>query len=238
MDFPKILVGSPVTSLKEYCIGDYIAGLKALSYKNKELLVLDNSPQGRDLEHYFKETGIGYIKTGHTNSVREMLVRDHNFFRKKVLEEGFDYWLSLEQDIVPPPDVLERLLASQKKEIVSAVYFNFSHEKEDGIPKPDMFCLMDPEDKKFNVTRRLLFDDLWPSRLLKVVVAGLGCMLIHRSVLEKISFHFDPKISVYDDVWFCKDARESGESVYLDSRVICRHLAKFHSQELIDKLGF
>lgn len=233
-----MLVGTPLSSLKEYSIPDYIKALKSLSYKNLETLVLDNSPEGKDLSEQFKTTGINYIKTKHTNSVREMLSRDRNFFRKKVLEEGFDYWLSLEQDIVPPPNVVEALLANNKKEIVSATYFNFSHEKEDNIPKPDMFCLINPEDTEFEVTRRLLFDDLWPSRLIKVFVTGIGCMLIHKSVLEKLEFHFDPKVSVYDDVWFCKDAHKHGIGVYLDSKVLCVHNAKFHSKELIEKLGF
>ncbi len=234
---PKVLIGSPVTSLKEYCIPQYIEGLKSISYKNAEFLVLDNSPDGRGLSKQFSEAGIPYIKTEHTNMVREMLVRDNNFLRKKAINEGFDYWLSLEQDIIPPADVVERLLAN-KKEITSAVYCNFSHEKEDNIPKPDMFVLIDPEDTTFQVTRRMMFDDLWPRRQIKVHVTGVGCILIHKSVLEKIEFHFDPKISVYDDVWFCKDAHKLGLQVHLDSRIVCRHLAKFHSQELIDKLGF
>lgn len=237
MDSPKVLIGSPVTSLKEYCIPQYIEGLKSISYKNAQFLVLDNSPPGRDLSKQFKEARIPYIKTEHTNSVREMLVRDHNFLRKKAIEEGFDYWLSLEQDIIAPKDVVQQLL-SNKKEIVSGTYFNFSHEKEDNIPKPDMFVLIDPQDETFKVTRRMLFEDLWPSRLIKVHITGVGCILIHKSVLEKIEFHFDPKISVYDDVWFCKDAQKNGFEVFLDSRVLCQHFAKFHSKELIEKLGF
>ncbi|MEK6941839.1 MAG: hypothetical protein AABW85_03210 [archaeon] len=237
MSSPKVLIGSPVTSLKEYSIPQYIEGLKSLTYKNKELLVLDNSPDGRDLSKPFADAGIPYMKTPHTNSVREMLVRDHNFLRKKAIDEGFDYWLSLEQDIIPPPNVVESLLAN-KKEIASGVYFNFSHEKEDGNPKPDMFVTIDPLDKKFFVTRRMLFDDLWPSRLINVHVTGVGCLLIHKTVLQKLEFHFDPAISVYDDVWFCKDAQKNGFEVFLDSKVVCLHLAKFHSKELIDKLGF
>jgi len=238
VDFPKILIGSPVTSLKEYSIPDYIRGLKSLTYKNVEIQILDNSPKDRDLSKTFKEQNINYLKTEHTNNVREMLVRDHNFLRKKALDEGFDFLLSLDQDIIPPPDLIERLLANNIKEIVSATYFNFSHEKDDNIPKPDMFVLIDPEDKNLEVSRRLFFDDLWPSRLIKVFVTGTGCMLIHRSILEKLEFRYDPSISVYDDSWFCKDAHKKGIGVYLDSRIICKHLTKLHSQELIDKLGF
>ncbi len=237
MQQPKVLIGSPITSLKEYCIQDYIECLKRLTYQNKEILVLDNSPDGRDLSNTFKKEGINYIKTPHTGNVREMLVHDRNYFRQKALKEGFDYWLSLEQDIVCPPNVVERLIAN-KKQIVSGAYFNFSHEKDDGVPKPDMFVLINPEDKTLGVTRRMFFDELWPSRPIKVFVTGIGCMLIHRDVLEKLEFHFDPKVSVYDDVWFCKDANQIGITVFLDSRVVCKHNAKFHSQELIDKLGF
>ncbi|MBS3059810.1 MAG: hypothetical protein J4224_05310 [Candidatus Diapherotrites archaeon] len=83
MNIPKILVGSPVTSLKKYSIPDYIKALNSLTYKNKELLVLDNSPEGRGLSAEFRNSGINYIKTEHAGNVRKMLARDGNFFREK-----------------------------------------------------------------------------------------------------------------------------------------------------------
>ena len=238
MNIPKILVGSPVTSLKKYSIPDYIKALNSLTYKNKELLVLDNSPEGRGLSAEFRNSGINYIKTEHAGNVRKMLARDRNFFREKALNEGFDYWLSIEQDIIPPQDVAERLLENRSAKIVSGAYFNFSHEKEDKILKPDMFCPINPKDKGTGITRRLMFDDLWPSRPIKVFVTGIGCLIIQRDVLEKIKFRFNPKIKAYDDLWFCRDAFKLGFEVLVDSRVSCKHMARLHSPELMEKLGF
>ncbi len=231
---PKVLVGSPVSSYKDYSIPDYIKGLKSLSYKNKEIVVLDNSPPEKDLSEKFKFSGIAYERMPHSDNIRQMLVDGRNLLRKKALDEDFDYWLSLEQDVIPPSNIIEALFSS-KKEIVTAAYFNFSFEKENPVPQPNAFVLINPSDKKTFITRRLIFEELWPSRLQKIFLSGFGCVLIHKNVLEKIKFRFDKSLSAYDDVFFYRDANLEGFSAYLDSRVICRHMNKMHSNEVLEK---
>lgn len=220
---PKVLIGSPVTSLKEYCIPDYVDALKGLSYKNKEFLIVDDSPDGKSIRHFFEGMDIHYERFPFNGHIQSMLAGARNVLRKKALDENFDFLLLIEQDVIPPKDVVESLLSSNKK-IVSAAFFNFSHQKDDSVPTPNHFGLINPTGNHTIVTRRLAFEDMWPSRLIKVFMTGVGCILIHRSVLEKISFRVEKGLTAYDDVFFCRDAHEKGFEIFLDSRVLCRHL--------------
>ena len=63
------------------------------------------------------------------------------------------------------------------------------------------------------------------NNLLKIDYCGLGCVLIHRKVLEKVKFRYDTNEGVAtDDIFFCIDAREKGFKIYLDTEVKCKHL--------------
>lgn len=219
----KVLVGSPVTSLKEYCLGDYLKVLKSLTYANKEFFVVDDSPDGQSVSKVFESEGIECVKSKFDENIAQMLVVSRNILRKKVLEGEFDYFLQIEQDVIPPTDVIERLLSNNKK-IVSGVFFNFSHQKDPSVILPNHFCLINPNDKHTMITRRIAFDDLWPSRLIKIFLTGIGCILIHRSVLEQIEFRVDKNLQAFDDVFFCRDAFTKGFEIFLDSRVLCLHL--------------
>ena len=57
-------------------------------------------------------------------------------------------------------------------------------------------------------------------------MCGIGCMLIHRSVLEKLEFRENLE-GGFDDVTFCNDVRNKlNLKIYLDTSVKCIHLVK------------
>ena len=62
--------------------------------------------------------------------------------------------------------------------------------------------------------------------LLKIAVSGLGCILIHRSVLEKIKFRYDKKYPSFDDIFFGLDCKENNFGIYADTNIVCKHLLK------------
>lgn len=222
---PRVLVGSPVTSLKEYCLADYLRGLNGLTYKNKELFVVDDSPNGQSVSEAFKSEGINCHRVPFNENIAQMLADSRNVLRQKVLDEDFDFFLQIEQDVIPPADVIERLLSNNKK-IVCGAFFNFSHQKDTSIILPNHFSLINPKDRHTTITRRLAFDDLWPSRLIKIFLTGIGCILIHKSVMQEIKFRVDKSLNAYDDMHFCRDANAKGFEIFLDSRVMCLHLNK------------
>ena len=54
-------------------------------------------------------------------------------------------------------------------------------------------------------------------------------------ILEKIKFRYNKEDEGFDDMWFCKDLRESGIKLYCDTSLKCKHLIKDWSWKNIKK---
>ncbi len=234
---PKILVGCPTYDGKAYCLKEYAGAVKNLDYGNYDFVLVDNSSA---YEYYEKLKSLG-INAWHLNekdlSVRGKIVACRNLLRKMVIEK-YDYFLSLEQDVIPPKDIIKKLLAHNKL-IISAVYnmrmddgkdhpllwrFFEGKEAEEFIAKnpkigPEVAAAM----KKGLLCKRYEPGELPKDKLIKIAACGLGAVLIHKSVLEKITFRASEKKDGYDDVFFCQDALANGFEIFADTGVICEH---------------
>src|SRR3989338_8075490 len=119
----KFLVGSPVSKHHKYCAPQYLEMLKNLSYSNYDVLLVDNS----DTEDFYNEikdkvliVRFGYDK----ETIKERMVASRNYIREYVLKNGYDYFMDIDQDVIPPKDVIERMLA-HKKDFVTGIYYNY-----------------------------------------------------------------------------------------------------------------
>ncbi len=216
MKHPKILVGCPTSENQEYCLNEYSESVKNLNYPNYDILLVDNSKTDKYLKK-LKQKGLPSIKGPWFEGAIDRIVTSRNIIRKKVLDEGYDYFFSLEQDVIPPRDVLTRLLKS-KKNIISAVYFNIKNgvlipllAVNRGLPKLSYipFELIEKSNK-----------------VIPVDFCGLGAVLIHRKILDKIKFRRDQKAAGFDDWWFCQDSKKEGFQIYADLSLKCKHLIK------------
>ncbi|MEK6856861.1 MAG: glycosyltransferase family A protein [Nanoarchaeota archaeon] len=217
---PRILVGCPTSFHKEYALKQYAESIKSLTYKNHETLLVDNS-EGNDYLEKIKSLEIPAIKGPYFESARDRIVASRNILRQKVLDENYDYLFSLEQDVIPPADILEKLIKHNKK-IVSAVYFANNSIPGETLSKliPLVYVL---EDEKTLSMRPLNEEELWKNPgLMKVVSAGLGCVLIHRDILKEIQFRYD--LNSFDDRWFFLDVYNKKIPIYADTSIKCKHL--------------
>lgn len=231
----KVLVGCPTSHHKAYCLDKYVRGLNNLTYPHKEILIVENSKE----DEYFNKISklLPTIKGSWNESARQRIVDSRNLLRKKALEEKYDYFFSLEQDIVPPPDVIERLLSHGKK-IISGVYYKpFKITDLDGTPG-NPFSLFNNQGKPASemnlplIWKKTVFKDkieyadssfVEKPRLIEIGAAGVGCLLIHKSVLEKIKFRFDPKQKAFDDMMFAEDVANNGFRMFADTSIKCMH---------------
>ncbi|MBI2508189.1 hypothetical protein HYV89_04510 [Candidatus Woesearchaeota archaeon] len=213
MKLPKILVGCPTSSHKEYCLKEYAEAVKKLTYKNQDLLLVDNSQDDNYLEK-IKSLKIPVMKGPHFESARDRIVASRNILRQKVLDGSYDYLFSLEQDVLPQANIIERLL-KPKEDIISALYF-----MPNSTSLTPMLAIKESNGKygylPFNYADK-------NNNLIKVNYAGLGAILISRRVLEKVRFRIDKKPG-FDDWFFCKDAEGQGFKIYADLSLKCRHL--------------
>lgn len=77
----------------------------------------------------------------------------------------------------------------------------------------------------------LLPDD--EGAVVEVDAAGTGCMLIHRSVLEKVPRPwFSYREGGTEDMYFCRKAQKAGFKVHGDMSVICSHSGTNHTHFL------
>jgi len=218
--YPKILVGGPVTEFKLGPMPQFVANLKKFSYPNMTVVFTDNSPTDslREAMKPFKSNfPLHIIPTNYRAYVRERLVEGRNLLRaimlkqkdlsafelspeyekvvRELQKEDFDYFFSLEQDVLPPTDVLEKLLA-WNKDIVQGVYFNQKRDEQTNTTKiiPMAWTWGDPEIKEVEFLRDMTMDHLIPSRLQQIAASGVGCVLMKKEVLANM------RENVYENV--------------------------------------
>src|SRR3989344_2467954 len=211
----KILVGCPTSFHKEYALEEYSKSIKALTYPNHDLLLVDNSKDNVYLEK-IKSLGIEVIKGPWFESARDRIIASRNILRQKVLDEEYDYFLSLEQDVLPPKDIIERLL-QHNKQILSAVYF--MPHSQGLIP---MLAVNKGREKYSYLPFQIVENS---NKIINVNYAGFGVLLISRKVLEEVKFRISDKPG-FDDWWFCKDAESKGFKIYANLGIKCKHLLK------------
>ncbi len=143
---------------------------------------------------------------------------------QEALKNGFTYVFMYDSDVIAPRDAVLRLM-SHNKPIVSGLYCRRSPPA--GVPV---------------MIRNGQWVTNFPKRsLIEVDMVGAGCLLIHRSVLEKLPHNsrpgkpwFDWQVdmaghvpegeAVSEDFRFCQRARQMGEKIYVDTSIVCKHV--------------
>ncbi len=223
--FPKVLVGGPVSDHHDYCYESFVKVLKGLTYPNFDVFFVDNSKSDNFLDK-IKNDFPTTVKIPYHESVKVRLAESRNLVRERVLHGDYDYLFCLDQDIVPPKDIIERLIKHQK-EIVTGIYYN-NYTRTDPntgqllqrkLPVAWVKSLHDI-NKLVTIKKEILES----GELIKIDSCGTGCILIHRSILEKIKFRWEDDKPGVDDVFFCIDALKLGYGIYADTSIVCEHL--------------
>lgn len=223
MNNPKILIGCPTYEGYRYCIDEYLNRIKELLYKNFDLILVDNS--GSDgFYNELKSKDINVLKGIYHEDVKKRIAESRNILREKFLEGNYEYFLSLEQDVIPSKDILNRLLR-HNKDLITGVYFKYypvkiNQNKKAKTMLPLIFKFSNEKDK-MEICKP---EEVEGEKFFKIRACGLGCILISRKVLEKVKFRNDPKLDTFDDFLFCSDVIENGFDIYADTSVKCKHM--------------
>lgn len=226
----KVLIGSPITAVKkykDYCLQKYLKRLGQLTYPNKEFMLLLNQEGGDYLIQEYPELNIRRMPT--RDSVVEICVLGRNMMRDKVLKEGFDYLMFIEQDIIPSFDLVEKLMQHQK-DVCSALYFN---EMEPQKARHGVNTLYFPMAWNFDQTcaargehveKLVRPEDLTQGRLMHVDICGLAAVLIRKEVLKQIQFRYiNNNPPIFEEFCFGRDCKDQGIDIYLDTSIVCGH---------------
>jgi len=234
---PKVLIGVPVSDMHAYAIEEFVESLNKIAYSNFDILFVENSSSEK-FYHYLKEKypKIPIVRAHYSyEKIRKKIIECKNLMREKVLQEGYDYLLTLDQDTLVPKDILESLL-SFKKDLIAGVYFGYPHKEGFNLTQKNIVRIDEGKATVLtpivwvnlptnpNKVRYLTVEELKPARLIEAFLVGGGCILLSREILEKVKFRYVEENSNYDDYWLCNDAREKGYKVYADTGCICKHL--------------
>lgn len=145
---------------------------------------------------------------GHT------VAENRNYIVVQAKNAQCDYLLFVDDDMVFPLDMLDKLL-SHKKEVIGVV----SHSR------------MLPLKRTISAMK---YPNELPSTLFRVEGAGTGIMLIDMNVFDKIQkpyFHFtffdSGLIQFSEDIWFCERVQNAGMSVWCDPTIEIKHIGDY-----------
>lgn len=139
-----------------------------------------------------------------------------------ISEVPFDYLMFIDDDIVPPDDILD--MVELDKDIISAVCFSFQYDEPFAL-------ILNKSDNPFLPEGYIQSDKINKEKIMECDAVGTGCMLIKREVLEKIEnpfmFRYDEKGNLErgEDFSFCEKAKTSGYKIFVDTTKICSHYA-------------
>ena len=222
----KILIGCPTSDYKSYCLNEYIEGLKNLTFK-ADFIIVDNSKTNEyinKIKELIKDIkNFKVIKDPEWfEGAKDRIIHSRNLIREIALKENYDYFLSLEQDVIPPKDVVERLL-NHKKDIISGVVFCDLIINNQLTYKPMLWIPAGKDQNGKQLMRYLEPYEVENEDLMELRSTSLSCLLLSKNVLEKIKFRYTLG---FDDVELCNDAKDLGFKVYVDCSVKCKHLIK------------
>ena len=129
----RILITAPLRQETDIFL-EYQKGLDALEipdgYEVSRFFVVNDCPEIlphiRDAEYVVTDTGDAYMKTENDHLWTLDLMQKMSGLRNRTIEEmlmyGFDYWLSIDTDIVADPRTLKTLIEADR-DIVSEIFW-------------------------------------------------------------------------------------------------------------------
>ena len=141
-----------------------------------------------------------------------------NIIAKYAQENGFDYILWVDSDMIIPRNTLVKLL-SHDKDVVSGVYSYKVLNNDEVVAKK----FMDEERTDYGNLKIKAIQN--SSGLIEVDGFGFGCVLTKVSMFDKIPFPwFIYTQDMGEDIFFCRKAQNEGYKLWLDTDVICGHI--------------
>lgn len=226
MNAPRVLVGSPTYNEKEYCRKEFVSVLKNIDYPNYQWALVDTSRKPSYYHKLFRAYPGHVYRVSPGENSREAIRNAQEFLRRKALEEGYEYLVLLESDVFPPRDFVKRLLRHEKR-VVGGVYY-----LKNGLPCVYLLRKGELDVLGSRQVTREEEREYVRNGLKRVHAMGLGCVAIHRSVLQRFAFWFSSADDYrmkglptrkYTDTYFYLDMHNNGIPVYADTDVVCVH---------------
>lgn len=223
MKWPKVLVFTTIYDKKDYCLEEFVENAKKLTYPNMRHIYVDNTNDDGEYLQRLLDLGLDAHHVQRGGSSREALARSQNFARKMALDDEYDYLFSLESDLFPGGDVIQKLMR-HCKDVVTALYLLPVGGTDYQHPCVTL--------KAFNQqigawgTRLLTIEEVPQYKnagLKRVQAGGFGVCLMSRRAFSMKAFMFDPRFLGHSDVYFFNEMFKAQVPVFVDTDLFVEH---------------
>jgi hypothetical protein len=222
LNTPKVLVGCPINKVKHYSLSSIVEVVSNLTYGNYEVFFSDNSDDFSYHRQVYRQTGIEtmHVKNEIPDNPMCGIAQSQNQIRTKFLYGNFSHLMFIEEDVIPPLEIIE-LLISHRRAVASAPYYI-------GLGSESQIAMMGLEEFPESPVNRLIpFEESFlkiKGEIIPTKGCGVGCCLISRTVMEQVSFGIDRrKRFIPSDTYLYYDLHMMGIPLYLDTSIICKH---------------
>lgn len=217
----KVLVGVPHNEIKNYCFDSFLSMITNLTFNRGQydILIADNSKERKNKKKIMKAGVQSVYVNPKQKDIRQYIADSHEALRVAALRGNYDYLIHIESDVFVPLDIIERLLSHQKQVVAAPYFIDFgsdSHLMVQDIESTGSFLR---HTANIGDNGILMMD----GKLKKVHSAGLGCIAIHKSVLQKINFRYLKGMQMYPDSVFAADCSAQGIPIFCDFSILTEH---------------
>lgn len=226
MNDKSVLIGCPIRN-RGWILPDYLQRLENIDYPPDKLnfcfIVNDSVDDTEAILNEFAHRSYSPVQIVKTTAAKfhghkrgayrfEQLAKLRNMLLEKFFQSDCEYLLSVDSDILVPPDIIKRLL-SRNCQIISALVCNGHHINDTSI---------------YNVMRKTSagsyqhIKDFPRDRIFSVDITGAAYM-IHRSVITDHKVYYSARFGG-EDIGFCEAARARGIPIYCDGSIECQHM--------------
>jgi len=234
MTYPKILIGFPTSSIKDYCLDEFVKQITSYTYPLYDIFVVDNSKDKSHIKQFHKR-GIKAIHEPINGDFRAELARHQNIIRDYFLKGDYDYLMMVESDVFTGECIIEKLVSYAECSGAGAV--TCTYEIMRGEPT---LCLTSTSDYRAVRSEKLLershgyeimgqgvlpLNQILVDPDAKITATGIGCTLFRREALELVYFRVDLDLNknAFSDTFIYTDMQKLGFKILIDSNIICEH---------------
>ena len=139
------------------------------------------------------------------------------------VNNGFDYLLMIDDDMICPPDLFEKLLRHNVDVIAPLAFMRFYPHK------PVIYNVAEGYDTvtKQHYYQNYVVDRYPKNQLVECDAVGFGSVLIKVDILEKLEKPwFMVMTGAGEDIHFCHQAKRAGFKIHMDTATKLGHLGK------------
>lgn len=221
---PKVALGCIIRD-RAWILPQYLQALIRIVYPNKMYIFLENDSQDETLS-ILRNTPMDAHKTVHTLNTGcpygeriwhaadgfSNLACLRNHFIDLFLQTDADYLLSIDSDIIVPPDILAKLMNGPENSIIGAAISNIAHTSLDGRT-PGNFLI--------NNNGIFVHPTSYPlTGYLDVDLIGAVYLIPRRALVDGVRYEAH---QIGEDLPFCLQAKEKGYRIMVLLDLVCEH---------------